>query len=112
MLDLAKHQIIIQGENRSRRNQLKKGKTDLERESFICVEISHLDAMLEAVKFPAGISDLNTGLADVDRDALSHFRCLKRKRQRKKMKRGRRSKYKDKKAFMKTPPGLEVIWLR
>lgn len=29
--------------------------------------------MLEAVKFPACISDLNTGLTNVDRDALSHF---------------------------------------
>jgi hypothetical protein len=33
--------------------------------------------MLEAVKFPAGISDLNTGLTDVDRNALSHFLGLK-----------------------------------
>ena len=29
--------------------------------------------MLEAVKFPASIADLNTGLTDVDRNALSHF---------------------------------------
>lgn len=29
--------------------------------------------MLEAVELPAGIADLDTGLADVDRDALSHI---------------------------------------
>ena len=34
----------------------------------------YLNAMLEAVEFPAGISDLNTGLTNVDRNALSHFR--------------------------------------
>jgi hypothetical protein len=28
--------------------------------------------MLEAVKLPARVSDLDTGLADVDRDALPH----------------------------------------
>jgi hypothetical protein len=33
-----------------------------------------LDAVLEAVKFPAGIADLNTSLTNVDWDALSHFR--------------------------------------
>ena len=92
MLDLAKHQIIIQDENRSRRNQLKKGKTDLERESFICVEISHLDAMLEAVKFPAGIANLNTGLADVDRDALSHFSLRKGRELRREGKESREKK--------------------
>merc|ERR1712027_261010 len=32
-----------------------------------------LDAMLEAVELPAGVSDLATGLADVDGDALAHF---------------------------------------
>merc|ERR1712014_260733 len=32
-----------------------------------------LDAMLEAVELPAGVSDLATGLADVDGDALTHF---------------------------------------
>ena len=37
-------------------------------------EGSYLNAMLEAVKFPASIADLNTGLADVDRNALSHCR--------------------------------------
>jgi hypothetical protein len=31
-----------------------------------------LDAMLEAIQLPAGIADLDAGLADVDRDALSH----------------------------------------
>lgn len=30
--------------------------------------------MLEAVKFPAGIADLNTSLTNVDWDALPHFR--------------------------------------
>ena len=30
-----------------------------------------LDAMLEAVELPAGVSDLATGLADVDGDALT-----------------------------------------
>lgn len=29
--------------------------------------------MLEAVQLPAGISDLDTGLTDVDRNALPHF---------------------------------------
>ena len=32
-----------------------------------------LDAMLEAVKFSAGIANLDSGLTDVDRDALPHF---------------------------------------
>lgn len=36
----------------------------------------YLNAMLEAVKLPARISDLNTGLTDVNRDALSHLRRL------------------------------------
>jgi len=31
-----------------------------------------LDAMLEAVQLPAGIADLDTGLADVDGDDLAH----------------------------------------
>merc|ERR1719220_813902 len=31
-----------------------------------------LDAMLEAVELPTGVSDLATGLADVDGDALTH----------------------------------------
>ena len=30
-----------------------------------------LDAVLQAVQFPAGITDLDTGLANVDRDALT-----------------------------------------
>jgi hypothetical protein len=34
----------------------------------------YLDAVLQAVEFPAGISDLNTSLTNVDRNALSHFR--------------------------------------
>jgi len=35
-----------------------------------------LDTMFETVKLPAGVSDLDTGLADVDRNALSHFRWV------------------------------------
>jgi len=31
-----------------------------------------LDAMLKAVELPAGVTDLATGLADVDGDALTH----------------------------------------
>ena len=31
-----------------------------------------LDAMLEAVELPAGVSHLGAGLADVDRDAFPH----------------------------------------
>lgn len=34
---------------------------------------THLNAMFEAVEFPTGISDLNTGLTNVDRNALSSF---------------------------------------
>ena len=33
-----------------------------------------LDAMFEAVELPAGVSDLATGLADVDGDALTLWR--------------------------------------
>jgi hypothetical protein len=33
-----------------------------------------LNAVLEAIELPASISDLDTGLTNVDRDALSHFR--------------------------------------
>jgi hypothetical protein len=32
----------------------------------------YLNAMFEAVQLPARVSDLDTGLADVDRDALPH----------------------------------------
>ncbi len=32
---------------------------------------AHLDAVLEAVELPAGVTDLDPGLADVDRDALT-----------------------------------------
>jgi hypothetical protein len=32
-----------------------------------------LDAMLQAVKLPAGISDLDTGLSYMDTDDFSHF---------------------------------------
>lgn len=34
---------------------------------------SHLDAVLEAVKFPARVADLDAGLPDVDGDALPHL---------------------------------------
>ena len=34
----------------------------------------YLNAMLEAVKLPAGVADLDPGLPDVDRDALSQLR--------------------------------------
>jgi hypothetical protein len=33
-----------------------------------------LNAMLQAVELPTGIADLNSGLSNVDRNALSHFR--------------------------------------
>lgn len=36
--------------------------------------MTNLDAVLEAVKFPARVADLDTGLPDVDRDALPHLR--------------------------------------
>ena len=32
-----------------------------------------LDAVLKAVELPAGVADLDTGLADVDGDDLAHF---------------------------------------
>ena len=32
-----------------------------------------LDAVLEAVELPAGVADLDPGLADVDADDLSHL---------------------------------------
>jgi hypothetical protein len=35
---------------------------------------TYLNTVLEAVQLPACISDLDTGLTDVDRDALSHGR--------------------------------------
>ena len=31
-----------------------------------------LDAMFETVELPAGVANLNSSLANVDRDALSH----------------------------------------
>ena len=34
----------------------------------------NLNAMLEAIKFPGSIADLNKSLTDVDRNALFHFR--------------------------------------
>ena len=36
--------------------------------------------MFKAIEFPAGIADLNTGLANVDWNALSHFRFQKKKK--------------------------------
>jgi len=44
----------------------------------------YLDAVLQAVEFPAGISDLNTSLTNVDRNALSHFRWLRDERKQQK----------------------------
>jgi hypothetical protein len=43
-----------------------------------------LDAVLETVKLPTGIADLNTGLANMDRNALPHCRWLKPLKPRKK----------------------------
>ena len=37
---------------------------------------AHLNTVFEAVELPAGVSDLDPGLTDVDRNALSHFRWL------------------------------------
>lgn len=34
----------------------------------------NLNAMFKAVELPASVSDLDTGLTNVDRNALSHFR--------------------------------------
>ena len=36
-----------------------------------------LDAMLHAVQLPAGITHLDSGLADVDRDAFPHDDLMK-----------------------------------
>ena len=36
------------------------------------LSLSYLNAVLKAVQLPAGISDLDTGLTDVNRDALPH----------------------------------------
>lgn len=52
---------------------------------------SYLNTMLEAVKFPASITDLNTGLTDVNADALSHFSKITK------------SAKKERWAFIKTP---------
>lgn len=59
--------------------------------------------MLEAIKFPARIADLNTGLADVDRDALSHFRREKLKRNQRGEEDEREREAKERRAFIKTP---------
>lgn len=59
--------------------------------------------MLEAIKFPARIADLNTGLADVDRDALSHFRREKLKRNQHETKKMSVKEKLERGAFIKTP---------
>ena len=38
-----------------------------------------LDTMFQAVEFPAGITDLDTGLTDVDRDTFAHNGGSKRR---------------------------------
>jgi len=41
---------------------------------FVAWHLSiRLDSVLEAVEFPTGVTDLDSGLSDVDRDTLSHF---------------------------------------
>jgi hypothetical protein len=37
---------------------------------------TYLNTVLETIQLPACISDLNAGLTDMDRDALSHCRCF------------------------------------
>lgn len=63
--------------------------------------------MLKAVKLPAGIADLDTGLADVDGNALSHFEEMKlthtRRGKKKRKREGGRRRRKGSKAFIKTP---------
>lgn len=39
----------------------------------MCVYIKYLNAVFEAKEFPASISDLNSSLTDVNRNALSHL---------------------------------------
>jgi len=42
-------------------------------DGFVAWHLSiRLDSVLEAVEFPAGVTDLDSGLSDVDRDTLSH----------------------------------------
>lgn len=62
--------------------------------------MEYLNAVLEAVKFPAGIPDLNTGLTNVNGDALSHFRW----RWREGRKANSKQMQEDGAAFMKTRP--------
>jgi len=38
-----------------------------------------LDTVLEAVQLPASVTDLDTGLSDVDGDTFAHFACLAEK---------------------------------
>lgn len=40
-------------------------------------EETYPDAMLETVELPAGVSDLNSGLTNVDWNALSHLGVAK-----------------------------------
>jgi len=35
-----------------------------------------LDTVFKAEQFPAGVTDLDTSLSDVDRNNFSHFYCL------------------------------------
>lgn len=40
---------------------------------------TNLNAVFKAVKLPAGIADLDTGLSNVNRNALPHFRRFSEK---------------------------------
>ncbi|MCP6198988.1 hypothetical protein NL445_28555, partial [Klebsiella pneumoniae] len=43
-------------------------------DGLVCGHLAiRLDAVLQAVKLPAGITDLDSSLANVYRDALTHF---------------------------------------
>lgn len=46
---------------------------------------TNLNAMFKAVKLPTSIADLDTGLSNVDRNALSHFRRFSKKRRTRKI---------------------------
>lgn len=66
------------------------------------------NAMLEAVKFPAGIANLDTGLTNVDRDALSHFLRKIEGIIEEALEIGRDGRAKGRLAFMKTPFNLII----
>lgn len=69
----------------------------MEKLGFNSTETSiYLDPMLKTVEFPAIVTDLNPGLTNVDRNALSHFRDFASLGERKKKNRRRE---KDKGAF-------------